>query len=152
MEKVRIKIHRIRSSYSLPTSQTQGSSGCDLRADIEKPIILEPRSRTLIPTGISLSIPLGYEAQVRPRSGLALNKGITVANAPGTIDSDYRGEIKVILINLGEEAVTIEPGDRVAQLVFQRVFSVQWEEVSILDETARGEGGFGHTGIKEKTL
>lgn len=152
MEKISVKISRIRSdsSFPLPKAQTTGSCGYDLTADVDVPIEIRFQERVLIPTGISLAIPQGFEAQVRPRSGLALHKGLMVANAPGTIDSDYRGEIKVILINLGKESVTIEKGDRIAQLVFQRVYEVNWEEVGRLDQTIRGVGGFGHTGVHEK--
>lgn len=111
-----------------------------------QPVVLPPLGRALVPTGLSTAIPLGYEGQVRPRSGWALKHGITVLNSPGTIDADYRGEIKVLLINLGQEAVTVQPGDRIAQLVIARVEQAVLREVEVLDETARGEGGFGHTG------
>lgn len=129
-------------------SQTVGASGYDLQADIEESVSVKPGDRILIPTGIAISIPEGFEAQVRPRSGWALKYGITVANAPGTIDSDYRGEIKVLLIHLGEEVISIKRGDRIAQLVIQKIYRIQWNEVSLLDETQRAKGGFGHTDIQ----
>lgn len=130
----------------LPEYATEGSSGLDLRANIESPIMLQPMERKLVPTGLFLEIPRGYEAQVRPRSGLALKQGITCLNTPGTIDSDYRGEVKVILINLDNATQVIHPGDRIAQLVFQQVVLIDWQPVDILEETARAEGGFGHSG------
>lgn len=136
-----------RSSNPLPAYATPGSSGMDLRAELNEPVVLKPLERTLIPTGIFLEIPLGYEAQVRPRSGLAIKQGITCLNTPGTIDADYRGEIKVILVNLSSEDQTIHPGDRIAQMVFQQVTQIKWEEVDELEKSQRGEGGFGHTGI-----
>lgn len=135
-----------RSSNPLPAYATPGSSGMDLRAELNDPVVLKPLERTLIPTGIFLEIPQGYEAQVRPRSGLAIKQGITCLNTPGTIDADYRGEIKVILVNLSSEDQTIHPGDRIAQMVFQQVTQVEWEEVDELEKSQRGEGGFGHTG------
>jgi len=146
---MRVKVKRVRTHASplpLPGIQTSGSAGCDLFADIDAPLTLKPKERILVPTGIAISLPKGFEAQVRPRSGWAWKYGITVANAPGTIDSDYRGEIKVILINLGDRKLSIQRGDRVAQLVFQQVFNIEWQEVSELDETERSAGGFGHTG------
>ena len=127
---------------------TPGSSGLDLRASIEEPMTLEPFERKLISTGLKLAIPQGYEGQVRPRSGLALKHGITTLNSPGTIDSDYRGEVKVLLINLGSAPVVINSGDRIAQLVIAPVVQAELEEVDELDDTSRGEGGFGHTGVK----
>ena len=129
---------------------TPGSSGCDLMADIHEPLTLRPGERVLVPTGIAIEIPFGYEGQVRPRSGLALKKGVTVPNTPGTIDADYRGEIQVVLINLSFCAVTIQRGDRIAQLVFQKVCPIQWQEVEALNESLRGEGGFGHTGLSSE--
>ena len=134
------------SNNPLPEYATPGSAGLDVRAYMEAPVVLAPLQRYAIPTGISLEIPAGYEAQMRPRSGLALQKGLTCLNSPGTIDSDYRGELRVILINLGAEPQTIESGDRIGQLVFQKVEQVQWVETHELSETRRGEGGFGHTG------
>lgn len=139
-----------RSPYSLPQYATPHSAGVDLCAWLEEPLVLAPGARALVPTGISVAIPSGYEGQVRPRSGLALKKGITVLNAPGTIDADYRGEIGVVLINLGQEPVEIYSGDRIAQLIIARYERFDWQEVDQLDTTMRGEGGFGHTG--EKTL
>ena len=136
------------SQHPLPAYETSASAGVDLRANLTDVIILKPLGRTLVKTGIFIEIPEGYEAQVRPRSGLALKKGITVLNSPGTIDADYRGEIGVILINLSNEDFVIENGERIAQLVFSSVEQAQWIEVEILSETNRGEGGFGSTGIK----
>jgi len=130
----------------LPRYQTTGSSGMDLRADIEGEIIIPPLGRTLIPTGISAAIPPGVEGQVRPRSGLAIRNGITCLNSPGTIDSDFRGEICVVLANFGEGPFSVRRGDRIAQLVFTPVVRATWQEVEILEPTPRGEGGFGHTG------
>ncbi|MBN8667007.1 MAG: dUTP diphosphatase [Chitinophagales bacterium] len=135
-----------RSANPLPAYATPGSSGMDLRAELSEAVVLKPLERTLIPTGIYLEIPQGYEAQVRPRSGLAIKQGITCLNTPGTIDADYRGEIKVILVNLSSEDQTIHPGDRIAQMVFQQVTQIKWEEVGELEKSQRGEGGFGHTG------
>ena len=135
-----------RSSHALPAYATVGSSGMDIRAFLESPITMAPMERTLIPTGLFLEIPEGYEAQIRPRSGLAIKQGITCLNSPGTIDADYRGEIKVILINLSNEEQHIENGDRIAQMVFQRVEQVQLEEVNFISKSDRAEGGFGHTG------
>lgn len=135
-----------KSSNPLPEYATTGSSGMDIRANLEQATILQPLERALIPTGLFLEIPNGYEAQIRPRSGLAIKQGITCLNTPGTIDADYRGEIKVILINLSNEQVTIAHGDRIAQMVFVKVEQVQLLPVSIINETLRGEGGFGHTG------
>lgn len=132
----------------LPTYQTIGSAGMDLLAAIENEIVLSPTQILLVPTGFAISLPFGYEAQVRPRSGLAAKYGITVVNAPGTIDSDYRGEIKVILTNLGKENFTIHRGDRIAQIIISQYTRIEWTEVKALDETSRGDGGFGHTGVK----
>lgn len=134
------------SDNPLPTYATEGSSGLDLRAFVTEPIVLESLERTLVPTGLFLEIPEGWEAQVRPRSGLAIKQGLTCLNTPGTIDSDYRGEIKVILVNLGKEPQTIHSGDRIAQMVFQQVQQIKWTEAETLSESARGAGGFGHTG------
>lgn len=130
----------------LPEPATAGSAGVDLRAAVSEPLHLAPGERALVPTGFAIALPQGFEAQVRPRSGLALKHGITLPNAPGTIDSDYRGEVGVILMNLGQETFVIERGDRIAQLVVAAVVRTEWTEVEDLDETARGEGGFGHTG------
>ncbi len=146
---IRVKVKRLSHAkdIDLPSYATPGSAGFDLRAAVEDKVVLEPGERALIPTGIILEIPEGYEGQVRPRSGLAVNKGVTVLNSPGTIDSDYRGEIKVILINLGKEKVEIKRGDRIAQLVISPVVKADIEEVEDLSETLRGSGGFGSTGI-----
>ena len=137
-----------KSNHPLPEYKTEGSAGVDLRANISAPILLQPMERKLIPTGIFMELPHGYEAQVRPRSGLAYKHGITVANAPGTIDSDYRGELKVILVNISNENYTIHDGDRVAQLILAKHDLLEWQEVESLIETERGSGGFGHTGTK----
>lgn len=134
------------SHHPLPTYATPQSAGMDLRANLETPITLRPLERALIPTGLFIALPEGFEAQVRPRSGLAIKKGITVLNTPGTIDADYRGEIKVILVNLSNEDFVIEDGERIAQMVVARHESVDWQPVEALDETSRGAGGFGHTG------
>ncbi len=135
-----------RSKNPLPQYETVASAGMDLRADLESPVTLQPMERTLIPTGLFMELPLGYEAQVRPRSGLAIKHGIGVLNSPGTIDADYRGEIKVILVNLSNEAFTINNGDRIAQMVIASHIQAELEEVEVLTETERGTGGFGHTG------
>jgi dUTP pyrophosphatase len=134
------------SHHPLPSYATVGSSGMDIRAFLEAPIQLEPMQRVLVPTGLFIAIPENWEVQVRPRSGLAIKQGLTCLNTPGTIDADYRGEIKVILINLSAEMQTIQDGDRIAQMVFQRVEKANWELVQQLDNTERGAGGFGHTG------
>ena len=144
-----MKIHIInRSQHPLPHYETVASAGMDLRANLTEPITLDPLERTIIKTGLFIELPIGYEAQVRPRSGLAAKKGITVLNAPGTIDADYRGEIGVILVNLSNEAFTVENGERVAQLVIAKHERAEWAEVEELTETARGAGGFGSTGVK----
>lgn len=135
-----------KSAYPAPAYATELSAGMDLKADIQESVILAPLKRAMIPTGLSIALPAGFEAQVRPRSGLAAKHGITVLNTPGTIDADYRGEIKVILVNLSDEAFTINPGERIAQMVIARHEHVEWEEVEALDETSRGKGGFGSTG------
>jgi dUTP pyrophosphatase len=135
-----------RSSNPLPHYATTGAAGMDIRADIKEAIVLQPLERSLVPTGLYIELPDGYEAQVRPRSGLAINYGITCLNSPGTIDADYRGEIKVILINLSSEAHTIQSGDRIAQMVIKPVEQVVWIEVSEIKNTERSAGGFGHTG------
>lgn len=134
------------SHHPLPAYATALSAGMDLRANLDSPIVLPPLGRALIPTGLFMAIPAGYEAQVRPRSGLALKKGITLLNTPGTIDADYRGELGVILVNLSNEPFTVNDGERIAQLVVARHEVVEWTPVEMLDETERGEGGFGHTG------
>jgi dUTP pyrophosphatase len=130
----------------LPGYQTEGSAGADLRADLEQPLLLQPLQRAVVPTGISIELPPGYEGQVRPRSGLALRSGISMPNAPGTIDSDYRGELSVLLINFGTEPVELRRGDRIAQLIIAPVARARFEPVESLSETRRGDGGFGHTG------
>ena len=135
------------SKHSLPHYETEASAGMDLRANLATPITLQPMERTLVPTGLFLELPVGIEAQVRPRSGLALKKGITVLNAPGTVDADYRGEVGVILINLSQEDFVINDGERVAQLVIAAHERAEWNEVSKLSETDRGAGGFGSTGV-----
>jgi dUTP pyrophosphatase len=134
------------SHHPLPAYATQGSSGLDLRAFINAPIQMAPLERVLIPTGLHIALPMNWEAQVRPRSGLALKQGLTCLNTPGTIDADYRGEIKVILINLSNETQVIQDGDRIAQIVFQQVEKMEWQLVENVETTQRGEGGFGHTG------
>lgn len=135
-----------RSSNPLPAYSTAFSAGMDLRANLDQPVLLQPLERILVPTGLYIELPAGFEAQIRPRSGLAIKKGITVLNSPGTIDADYRGEIQVILINLSGEAFKIEHGERICQMVIARHETAGWIPVDILEETARGEGGFGHTG------
>ena len=147
MEKIKIKIVN-NSKNELPKYETILSAGMDLRANLEESVILNPMERRLIPTGLHISLPKGYEAQIRPRSGLALKKGITCLNSPGTIDADYRGDIGVILINLSNAPFVIENGERVAQMVISKHEQIEWEQVEILDETERGENGFGHTGTK----
>ena len=138
----------IKSQHPLPQYATPLSAGLDLRANIDTPITLQPLQRCLVPTGLYIALPEGYEAQVRPRSGLAIKKGITVLNSPGTIDADYRGEICIILVNLSNEPFEIEDGERVAQMVIARHEQAEWEETDTLDETERGAGGFGHSGKK----
>jgi dUTP diphosphatase len=135
-----------KSSHPTPQYETNGSAGMDLRANIDAPVSLGSLERALIPTGLFIELPAGHEAQIRPRSGLAIKKGLTLVNTPGTIDSDYRGEIKVIVVNLSKETQTIEPGERVAQMVIARYEQIHWQEVEVLSETERGEGGFGSTG------
>lgn len=137
-----------KSKHELPQYATLLSAGLDLRANIDSPVILGPMERCLVPTGLFMALPAGYEAQVRPRSGLALKRGITVLNSPGTIDADYRGEVCIILVNLSAEPFTIEDGERVAQMVIARHEQAEWEVTEVLDETERGEGGFGHSGRK----
>ena len=136
-----------RSKHALPAYATDLSAGMDLRANLDEPIVLNPLERTLVPTGLFMALPAGYEAQVRPRSGLAIKKGITVLNSPGTIDADYRGEVCVILVNLSADDFVIEDGERIAQMVIARHEQVAWEAVEVLSETERGAGGFGHTGV-----
>lgn len=135
-----------RSRHPLPTPQTEHAAAVDLTANIDEPIMLGSLERQLVPTGLFIALPPGYEAQIRPRSGLAIKHGISLVNTPGTIDADYRGEIGVILVNLSKEPFEIKDGERIAQMVVARHETVAWEEVEVLDETERGEGGFGHTG------
>ncbi len=146
---MRVRLKRLPAARDLPlpTPASTGSSGFDLRAALDEAVVLRPGERLLVPTGLVLEIPPGWEGQVRPRSGLALRHGIGVVNAPGTIDSDYRGEVAVILINLGESPFTLQRGDRIAQLVIAPVATVEWEEADALEESERGAGGFGSTGV-----
>ena len=145
MKKVEVKVVR-EKGVELPKYETKGSAGMDVRANIKEPITLESLERTLIPTGLKVAIPEGYEIQVRPRSGLAIKHGITMLNTPGTVDSDYRGELKVIVVNLSNEAYTIEPDERIGQFVLNKIEQIEFIEVEELESTERGEGGFGHTG------
>lgn len=137
-----------KSHHKLPQYATALSAGLDIRANLDSPITLKPLCRALVPTGLFVALPQGYEAQIRPRSGLAIKKGITVLNSPGTIDADYRGEICIILVNLSSDDFVIEDGERICQMVIARHEQAVWEEVEVLDQTERGEGGFGHTGVK----
>ncbi|MGQ9531721.1 MAG: dUTP diphosphatase [Desulfotomaculales bacterium] len=148
MKEVAVRIRRLPGARDLPLPRyvTAGAAGMDLYAAVEEPVTLAPGEYRAIPCGVSLALPSGYEAQVRPRSGLAREFGVTLLNAPGTVDADYRGEIQVILVNHGPRPFTVNRGDRIAQLVVQEVVRVRWEEVEVLGDTARGEGGFGHTG------
>jgi len=143
-----IKITRLAhgADLPLPAYETPGAAGMDLRAAVESPVVLEAGARAAIPTGLALALPEGFEGQVRPRSGFALRDGVTALNSPGTVDSDYRGEVKVILVNHGDRAVTIARGDRIAQLIIAPVTRAEWSEVETLDDTGRGAGGFGSTG------
>ena len=148
-KEIMLTIHVVNKGHQpLPQYATPQSAGMDLRANIEEPIILRPMERRLIPTGLHIALPAGYEAQVRPRSGLALKKGITVLNSPGTIDADYRGEVGVLLINLSQEDFVVNDGERIAQMVIARHEQGEFVAVDLLDETERGEGGYGHTGVK----
>lgn len=147
MNKVKIKVEN-KGKQLLPQYATPLSAGMDLRADIEESFLLHPMERHLFPTGLHIQLPEGYEAQVRPRSGLALKHGITVLNSPGTIDGDFRGNISVVLINLSNQCFEINPGERIAQLVIAPYIQCEWEEAETLDETERGDGGFGHSGVK----
>lgn len=137
-----------QSTNELPAYSTLQSAGMDLRAFLSEPVTLKPLERRLIPTGLFIQLPVGYEAQIRPRSGLALKKGLTVLNTPGTIDADYRGEIGVILINLSSEIVSVENGERICQMIISKHETIAWESVEFLDDSERGSGGFGHTGVK----
>lgn len=136
-----------KSKNSLPAYETAHAAGMDLRADLEASFLLFPLERKLVPTGLHIELPEGYEAQIRPRSGLAYKHGISIVNSPGTIDADYRGEIKVLLINLSTEPFEVNPGERIAQMIVARHEKVSWQEVEVLNETSRGEGGYGHTGV-----
>ncbi|MGZ3776294.1 MAG: dUTP diphosphatase [Mucilaginibacter sp.] len=136
-----------KSKNSLPAYETAYAAGMDLRADLESMVLLSPLERKLIPTGLHIELPEGFEAQIRPRSGLAFKHGISIVNSPGTIDADYRGEVKVLLINLSNEPFEVNSGDRIAQMIVSRHEKVNWEEVEILNETSRGAGGYGHTGV-----
>lgn len=137
-----------KSKHELPEYKTKYSVGMDIKANLDHEIVLKPLERALIPTGIYVEIPNGYEIQIRPRSGMAINNGLTILNTPGTIDPDYRGEIKIIVINLSNENVKICDGDRIGQMVLNKYEKIEWEEVEKLNDTERGEGGFGHTGVK----
>lgn len=149
MEKIPIKIKRLdeTADLPLPSYESEGSSGMDLRASVTEPVLLNPGEIRLIPTGLAISVPHGYEAQIRPRSGLALKHGIGMVNSPGTIDSDYRGEIGIIVVNWGKKPFTIRRGDRVAQMIITKVYKADIMEVGVLESTERGEGGFGHSGV-----
>lgn len=147
MTTVKVKIKNT-SKHPLPAYGTLLSAGMDLRADLQSPVLLKPLQRALIPTGIYIELPEGYEAQIRPRSGLAIKKGISVLNTPGTIDADYRGEICVILVNLSDTDFVVEDGERICQMVVKEYVKVEWEEAEELSDTERGAGGFGHTGVK----
>lgn len=149
---LRVPITRLRATHDplpLPHYLTEDAAGMDIYADLEEDLTIVPLERTLVPTGFAMALPQGYEAQVRPRSGLALRSGLTILNAPGTIDADYRDEVKILLINLGDQPVRLQRGDRIAQLIVAPVTRVQWEEVEELETTDR-KGGFGHTGVKKK--
>ena len=137
-----------KSKHALPSYQTSSSAGMDLRANLEKSIMLNPLQRALIPTGLYLELRRSYEAQIRPRSGLAYKHGISIVNSPGTIDADYRGEIKVLLVNLSDQSFTVEDGERIAQMVIAKHETVEWQEATVLSETERGAGGYGSTGVK----
>lgn len=142
-----IKVQIInKSPHDLPAYQTAGSSGMDLRAWLQEPVMLPPMARKLIPTGLYIALPAGYEAQIRPRSGMAIKKGLTLINTPGTIDSDYRGEIMVAMVNLSGEEQVISDGERIAQMIISKYEQIEWEGVQVLEETVRGAGGFGHSG------
>jgi dUTP pyrophosphatase len=145
--KMKVKLVN-NSSNPMPEYSTISSAGMDVRANLDAPVVLKPLERALIPTGLYMELPRGYEAQIRPRSGLAIKKGITVLNTPGTIDADYRGEIGIIIVNLSNEAFEVEHGERICQMVINKVESIRWEQVDSLEESERGAGGFGHTGMK----
>lgn len=147
MDRLKVKIIN-KSGNPLPAYETPSSAGMDVRACIESPITVEPMQRVLVPTGLRVQLPQGYEMQIRPRSGMALKHGITLANSPGTVDADYRGEIGVIVINLSDKPFVINDGDRICQMVITTYSHVEWEQVDRIDETVRGDGGFGHTGVE----
>lgn len=152
LEHIKVKISRVKSDtedLNIPQYATEGSAGLDLCAAVDGEIRIQPHETSLIPTGFAIELPLGYEAQIRPRSGLALKHQVGILNSPGTIDSDYRGEVKIILSNFGKEPFTIRRGDRIAQMVVSRYTRVEWEEVKQVNDTARGAGGFGHTGTTQ---
>ncbi len=152
MSRIKVSVQRLDHGKDLPLPeiQTDLSAGVDLPAAIDAPIVLEPGARAIVPTGLAIALPAGFEAQVRPRSGLAIKNGVTVLNSPGTIDADYRGEIGAILINHGTESFTIERGMRIAQMVVAPIIGIEWDETEILPETERGAGGFGSTGVNKK--
>ncbi|MFP4088026.1 MAG: dUTP diphosphatase [Desulfobacteraceae bacterium] len=145
---IKVKMSDKGKDLPMPAYASEGASGMDIRACVEAPVLLQPGETRLIPTGLTVSVPRGYEAQMRPRSGLALHHGIGMLNAPGTIDSDYRGEVGVILVNWGRKPFQIRRGDRIAQMVLSKVYRAEWREVEDLDETPRGMGGFGHSGVE----
>ncbi len=144
---IEVKVNKVKMNATLPVYMTPGSAGCDVIACLDKPMLVEKGQRVMVPTGLIMEIPLGYEVQVRPRSGLAFKKGLTVVNAPGTIDSDFRGEVMVLLINLGEAPIEIHHGERIAQFVLNKVEQIRWSEIDKTNETSRGAGGFGSTGV-----
>lgn len=146
MDRIKVKIIN-RSGFDLPAYETPSAAGMDIHAALKEPVTLKPMERTLVPTGLRIQLPQGYECQIRPRSGLALRSGISIVNTPGTVDADYRGEISVIVINLSDTPFTINPGERIAQMVITTYSHVAWEPVDRIDETERGDGGFGHTGV-----
>jgi dUTP pyrophosphatase len=144
---MQVRVRKLKGGARVPEYMSSGASGCDVTACLEEPMVVPPGGRAAVPTGLAFELSPGYEIQVRPRSGFAFKKGLTVVNAPGTIDSDFRGEVMVLVVNLGQEPVSIAPGDRIAQLVLQRVERIDWAEVDALADSARGEGGFGSTGF-----
>lgn len=147
MDRLKVKIIN-RSGNPLPAYETPSAAGMDVRAFTKEPIVVQPMQRVLVPTGLRVQLPQGYEMQIRPRSGMALKHGITLANSPGTVDADYRGEIGIIVINLSNEPYTIAPGERIAQMVVKEYVHVSWDPVGRIDDTVRGDGGFGHTGTE----
>lgn len=144
---VKVKVKKLKQNALLPKYMTAGAAGCDAFSCLETEMIIKPMERAAIPTGLSVEIPMGYEIQVRPRSGLSFKQGLTVVNAPGTIDSDYRGEIQVLVVNLGSEPITVKPGDRIAQFILQEVTQIEWVETQALEQSLRGASGFGSTGV-----